>query len=182
MDAADQENSLQDIQRAKTCIIWKERDDRRTQNEHDPIVTEALADKEREVQMYLAYRRDEGDAQQAEADCYRVQPDETKKRKTRLTGDDRRTGKNLRQPHQLVAVDGVGGVKTRRLEEDKLATDGEKMQVPAGNGKENGDARADWERTRDERIRAPKKVRVSINPSHQGDHLTTERESHNYIK
>jgi hypothetical protein len=132
--------------------------------------------------MYLAYRRDEGDAQQAEADCYRVQPDETKKRKTRLTGDDRRTGKNLRQPHQLVAVDGVGGVKTRRLEEDKLATDGEKMQVPAGNGKENGDARADWERTRDERIRAPKKVRVSINPSHQGDHLTTERESHNYIK
>ena len=71
------------------------------------IVTEALADKEREVQMYLAYRR-EGDAHQAEADCYKVHPDEKKKRKTPLTGDDRRTGKNLRRPHQLVAVDSVG--------------------------------------------------------------------------
>jgi hypothetical protein len=29
------------------------------------IVTEALAEKERDVQMYLAYRRDDGDAQQA---------------------------------------------------------------------------------------------------------------------
>jgi hypothetical protein len=47
-----------------------------------------------------------------------------------LTGDDRRTGKNLRRPHQLVAVDGVGGAKQRRLEEDKLSTDGEKVQVP----------------------------------------------------
>ncbi len=39
-------------------------------NEKTPvgIVTEALADKEREVQMYLAYRRDDGDAQQAEAE------------------------------------------------------------------------------------------------------------------
>ena len=74
-------------------------------------VTEALAGKEREVQMYLAYPRDEGDAQQTEADCYKVHPDEKKKRKTRLTMDDRRTGKNLRRPHQLVAVDGVGGAK-----------------------------------------------------------------------
>jgi len=44
--------------------------------------------------------------------------------------DERRTGKNLRRPHQLVAVDGVGGAKERRLEENKIATDGEKMQVP----------------------------------------------------
>jgi hypothetical protein len=35
------------------------------------IVTEALAEKEREVQMCLAYRRDDGDAQEAEAECYR---------------------------------------------------------------------------------------------------------------
>ena len=48
-----------------------------------------------------------------------------------MTGDDRRSGKNLRRPHQLVAVNGVGGAKKRRLEEEgKLANDGEKMQVP----------------------------------------------------
>ena len=41
-------------------------------------MTEALAEKEREVQMYLAYRRDDGDAQQAEAECYKVQPGEKK--------------------------------------------------------------------------------------------------------
>jgi len=94
-------------------------------------VTEALAEKEREVQLYLAYRKDDGDdANKTEAECYKAQSDEKMKRKTRLTGDDRRTGKNLRRPHQLVAVDGVGGAKQRRLEEEKTATDGEKMQVP----------------------------------------------------
>ena len=41
-------------------------------------MTEALAEEEREVQMYLAYRRDDGDAQQAEAECYKVQPGEKK--------------------------------------------------------------------------------------------------------
>jgi hypothetical protein len=76
--------------------------------------------------MYLAYRRDDSDAQQAEAECYKVKPGEKGKRQTRLKGDDRRTGKNLRRPHQLVAVDGVGCAKKRRLEEDKLTTDGEK--------------------------------------------------------
>jgi hypothetical protein len=60
----------------------------------------------------------------------KVQPGEKKKRQTRLTGDDRRTGKNICRPHQLVAVDGVGGAKQRRLEGDKLTTDGEKIQVP----------------------------------------------------
>jgi hypothetical protein len=48
------------------------------------IVTGALAEKEREVQMYLAYRRDDGDAQQAEAECYKVQSGEKKKRQTQL--------------------------------------------------------------------------------------------------
>ena len=91
---------------------------------------EALAEKEREIQSYLAYRRDDGDERLNEAGCYKVQTDETKKRQTRLTGDDRRTGKNLRRPHQLVAVDGVGGAKHRRLEENKLTNDGEKMQMP----------------------------------------------------
>ncbi len=79
---------------------------------------------------YLAYRRDDSDTQQAEAECYKVKLGEKQKRQTSLTGDDRRTGKNLRRPHQLVAVDGVGGAKQRRLEEDKLSTDGEKVQVP----------------------------------------------------
>ena len=37
--------------------------------------------------------------------------------------------KNMRRPHQLVAVDGVGGAKMKRLEEDKVANDGEKLQV-----------------------------------------------------
>ena len=32
-----------------------------------------------------------------------------------------------------MVVDGVDGVKKRRLEEDKLATDGKKMQVPGLN-------------------------------------------------
>jgi hypothetical protein len=32
------------------------------------IVTEGMAEKERKVQMYFAYLRDDGDAQQAEAD------------------------------------------------------------------------------------------------------------------
>ena len=40
----------------------------------------------------------------------------------------------MRRPHQLVAVDGVGGAcnsaKMKRLEEDKVANDGEKLQVP----------------------------------------------------
>ena len=94
------------------------------------IVTEVLTEKEREVQLYLAYRRDDGDEQQNEAECYKVQTGEKKKRQTRLTGDDRRTGKNLLRPHQLVSVDGMGGVKQRRLEENKLTNDGEKMQVP----------------------------------------------------
>ncbi len=75
------------------------------------IVTEALDKKEREVQMYLAYRRDDSDAQQAETECYKVKPGEKEKRQRRLTGDDRRTGKNLRRPHQLVSFDGVGGAK-----------------------------------------------------------------------
>ena len=79
--------------------------------------------------MYLAYRRD-SDAQQVGAECYKAQPEEKSKRTTRLVGDDRRTGKNMRRPHQLVAVDGVGGAKMKRLEEDKLANDGEKLQVP----------------------------------------------------
>jgi hypothetical protein len=43
--------------------------------------------------MYLAYRRDDSDAQQAEAECYKVKPGEKEKRQMRLTGDDRRTGK-----------------------------------------------------------------------------------------
>ena len=36
----------------------------------------------------------------------------------------------MRRPHQLVAVDGVGGAKMKRLEEDKGADNGEKLQVP----------------------------------------------------
>ena len=56
-----------------------------------------------------------------------MHPDEKEKRKTRLTRDDRRTGKNLRRPHQLVAVDGVGDAMQRRLEEDRLATDRERI-------------------------------------------------------
>ena len=47
-------------------------------------------DKEREVQMYLAYRRD-SDAQQVEAECYKVQPEKIGKKTTRLVEDDRRT-------------------------------------------------------------------------------------------
>ena len=37
--------------------------------------------------------------------------------------------KNMRRPHQLVAVDGVGGAKVKMLEEDKVTNDGEKVQV-----------------------------------------------------
>ena len=39
-------------------------------------------------------------------------------------------GKNMRRPHQLVAVDGVGGAKMKRLEDDKIANDEEKLQLP----------------------------------------------------
>ena len=92
-------------------------------------MTEALADKEREIQMYLAYRRD-SDAQIVGDECYKVQSEKISKRTTQLVGDDRRTGKNMRRPHQIVAVDGVGGAKMKRLEEDKGADDGEKLQVP----------------------------------------------------
>ena len=93
------------------------------------VVTEALPDKEREIQMYLAYRRD-SDAQQVGDECYNAQPEKISNRTTRLVGDDRRTGKNMRRPYQLVAVDGVGGAKMKRLEEDKVTNDGEKLQVP----------------------------------------------------
>jgi hypothetical protein len=64
------------------------------------------------------------------AACYKAQPEEKSKRTTRLVGDDRRTGKNMRRPHQLVAVDGVGGAKMKRLEKDMIANDGEKLPVP----------------------------------------------------
>ena len=37
--------------------------------------------------------------------------------------------KNMRRPHQLVAVDDVGNAKMKRPEEDKGADDGEKLQV-----------------------------------------------------
>ena len=60
------------------------------------VVTEALADKEREIQMYLAYHRD-SDAQQVGDECYQVQSEKISKRTTRLVGDDHRTGKNMRR-------------------------------------------------------------------------------------
>jgi hypothetical protein len=82
------------------------------------VVTEALADKEREIQMYLGYHRD-SDAQQMGAECNKAQPEEKSKRTTRLVGDDRRTGQNMRRPHQLVAIDGMGDAKMKRLEEIK---------------------------------------------------------------
>jgi hypothetical protein len=41
MDNADRENSLQDIQKAKTGIIWKEHDDKWTKNKHDPDESQA---------------------------------------------------------------------------------------------------------------------------------------------
>ena len=88
------------------------------------IVTEAMAEKERKVQMYFAYRRDDGDAQQAEAECCKVKSGEKQKRQTRLTGDDRRTGKTPRRPHQLVAVDGVGGAKLRRVKKSRQNSPG----------------------------------------------------------
>jgi hypothetical protein len=96
------------------------------------IVTEALAEKEREVQMYLAYRRDDSDAQQGEADCYKVQPGEKKKRQKRLTGDDRRTGKTLRQPHQLVVVDGGSHLQSRMQGQ---STSWQRRQISAMSGK-----------------------------------------------
>jgi hypothetical protein len=74
--------------------------------------------------MYLTYHRDDSDAEQTEVEYYMVKPGEKEKRQTRLTGDDRRTGKNLRRPHQLVSVNDVGSANQRRLEEDKLSTDG----------------------------------------------------------
>jgi len=36
----------------------------------------ALADKDRQMQMYLAYRRGDDDVQQAGSDCYKAQPEE----------------------------------------------------------------------------------------------------------
>jgi hypothetical protein len=84
----------------------------------------------RRSEKSLTYHRDYSDEQQAESECYKVKTGEKEKRQTRLTGDDHRTGKNLRRPHQLVVVEVVGGAKQRRLEEDKLSTDSEKMQVP----------------------------------------------------
>ena len=65
--------------------------------------------------MYLPYRRD-SDAQQMGDECYKVQSEKIGKRTTRLVGGDRRTGKNMRRPHQLEVVDGVGGAKMKRLE------------------------------------------------------------------
>ena len=67
---------------------------------------------------YLEYRRD-SDAQQVGDECYNAQPEKISNRTTRLVGDDRRTGKNMRRPHQLVAIDGMGDAKMKRLEEIK---------------------------------------------------------------
>ena len=58
------------------------------------VVTEALADKEREIQMYLALRRD-SDAQQVGAECCKAQSEEKSKRTTRLVGND---GEKLQVP------------------------------------------------------------------------------------
>jgi hypothetical protein len=90
---------------------------------------EGRAEKEREVQLYLSYRRD------SEMACDTVESQNTgvrlpvikvkgipvhndkTRRPTRLVGDDRRTGNNRKRPHRLVAMEGDGESNHRRWEE-----------------------------------------------------------------
>ncbi len=77
-------------------------------------MTEALAEKEREVQMYLAYRRDDGDAQQAEAECYKVQPGDKEEMQTQLTGDDRST---LPPLFRTSSISGLETIQLQRFDQ-----------------------------------------------------------------
>jgi hypothetical protein len=85
-------------------------------------VMEAKAQKEREIQLYLAYRRDcemDGAAQTVDQEVAVSLPAVKAKsrRPTKLNGDDRRTGNNRRKPFRMVAMDGDGEANHSRLEE-----------------------------------------------------------------
>ncbi len=86
---------------------------------------EGRAEKEREVQLYLSYRRD------SEMDCDATESqnagislpaikvkgipahNDKTRRPTRLIRDDRRTGNNRKRPHRLVAMEGDGEANHR---------------------------------------------------------------------
>jgi hypothetical protein len=85
-------------------------------------VMEARADKEREIQLYLEYRRDcemSEVAQDMGQDVVISLPTIKVKvrRPTRFVGDDRRTGNNRKKPYRMIAMDGDGEANHHRLEE-----------------------------------------------------------------
>jgi hypothetical protein len=102
---------------------------------------EGRAEKEREVQLYLSYRRDSemacdaAESQNAGISLPAInvkgipaRNDKTR-RPTRLIGDDRRTGNNRKRPHRLVAMEGDGEANHRRWEE-KHKIETEPMRHP----------------------------------------------------
>jgi hypothetical protein len=70
-------------------------------------VLEAKAEKDRQIQMYLDYRRDcerTGDASGVQGVAVSLPAVKVKMRRpTKLVGDDRRTGNNRKKPFRLVA-------------------------------------------------------------------------------
>jgi hypothetical protein len=83
---------------------------------------EARADKEREIELYLEYRRDceMSEVTQAMGQDVVISLPAIKvkvRRPTRLVGDDRRTGNNRKKPYRMIAMDGDGEANHRRLEE-----------------------------------------------------------------
>jgi hypothetical protein len=89
-------------------------------------VMEARADKEREIQLYLEYRRDceKSEIAQAMGQDVAISLPAAKvkvRRQTKLVGDDRRTGNNRKKPYRMVAMDGDGEANHRRLEEKSSA-------------------------------------------------------------
>jgi hypothetical protein len=85
-------------------------------------VMEARADKEREIQLYLTYRRDCEKSEVVQEICQDVAisfPAVKVKvrRPTKLVGDDRRTGNNHKKSYRMIAMDGDGESNHHRLEE-----------------------------------------------------------------
>jgi len=85
-------------------------------------VMEAKAEKDREIQLYLSYRRDCERTEIAPSGGQDVAVSlpvvkVKMRRPTRLVGDDRRTGNNRKKPFRLVAIDGDGEANHRRLDE-----------------------------------------------------------------
>ncbi len=85
-------------------------------------VMKAKTEKDREIQLYLAYRRDCERTEIAPSGGQDVAVSLSTvkvkmRRPTRLVGDDRRTGNNHKKPFRLVVIDGDGEANHRRLDE-----------------------------------------------------------------